>query len=340
MTNIKTYVSNRLGIRFIKFDDKILTSDGVLLEHEKINSLTKEEYDDLKKNESKYDYEISKINNVLTLKSIPLENKIDKQIKKVKNIPKKKKIKISFNFFARYSLLFVSVICACLSIYYTTLYFMTYVMGTIIPLMLSSSMFVYSLMGFQFVEELKKRKKYIMSIVLVVTSTMVLLFSMYSSADVNFTRLQKTIDIYTTENKTSLIAESKKNNIDEMILILKEEKISIEKEKIDISNQIQYNIENDKGSRNVDLNYQLNRRNNRIKEINDKTAELVEEKSKLIEENNLISEIDNKPKTFYNLLGNLFHIKGEVLQMIVMMIASVFIDAISPIALWIYKKKL
>ena len=126
----------------------------------------------------------------------------------------------------------------------------------------------------------------------------------------------------------------------ERILILKEEKISIEKEKIDISNQIQYNIENDKGSRNVDLNYQLNRRNNRIKEINDKTAELVEEKSKLIEENNLISEIDNKPKTFYNLLGNLFHIKGEVLQMIVMMIASVFIDTISPIALWIYKKKL
>ena len=61
---------------------------------------------------------------------------------------------------------------------------------------------------------------------------------------------------------------------------------------------------------------------------------------KYVEENNLISEIDNKPKTFYNLLGNLFHIKGEVLQMIVMMIASVFIDAISPIALWIYKKKL
>lgn len=375
MANIKTFVNNRLGIRYIKVsNDKILTSDGVLLEYNVIPTITPEDYGFLKRTEARYDYAKSKEACKLVLKPTkpinPLNNRKNAVVlnltdktkelfnmntdlvkdttseeKTNANLKIKKDITLSnifsFENVGRWFLLYVSIVCACLSIYYTSDYLYKYIGTKIIAVTLSSSMFIYSLIGLQFVEDLKRKKKKGMSFILVVTSVITIIFSMYSSADVNFTRLQKTIDIYRVENKTVILADSKKNSIDEMINLLKEEKNGLEKEKNDISSQIQYNIENDKGVRNSDLNYQLNRRNNRIKEINDKITSLTIEKMNIVEENNLDmnNNVETKPKTFYNLVGDLFGIKGEVLQMIIMMIVSVFIDIISPVALFLFRSK-
>lgn len=365
-----------LGITYFEVPNKkgyILTSDGVLLQEQVLKRITKEAYEFMKKQNAIYDYERSKVDGFLDIKDkvrfTPNEEEIKptkpaiepiveepKKIKQIKHTEEKpivKKIKIVKNFkdvnlfrmFMPYCMLILSVCCSCLSVYFTGTYLQK-LQSPIISYVISFCMLIYGLIGSQLTRDSYHNGHKVKGTVFLLTSICTIGFSMLTSLEVNYSKYMNNHMVEVKENtidnanliKYNLLLEEEKSNKEEierfnkdiefqktqyMIMWDSEKKQNVVVEGR-ISNTAQNKIENDLKS--------ISSLTNRNKEIKSQLMELAE-KGVNIEVKQSKSD---KTKSLTELIGAIFHISGNTVAMLILILPSIFIDVVNVLAISIY----
>ena len=405
---LKTWESKHLGCNYVLLTDgsnRVLTSDGILLEYPVYQNLGISQYNELKKTKSRYDYiktiQTGKLSlkvpkpyplfdeDTTTTSTTSLKNEDTTKIEKasvkttagkniVKTFPRnvwqniktdtkvttefsknekssnnkessnsegnsnnekilKNEIKADtpkinadtvkrnyINIAERIIMLLISCMTIILSIYYTRAYLLK-TNGAFISTLLSVSMLLYSLIGLQLVTVFKKKKKYTRAFLFMSTSIMTILFSMFTSLDVNVTRyLDKVKIVREEESKT-----------DSNVIIL--QSIKDQKEQ----NRKRYDI------LVKDMEYYAQRKLNtftqreELKELDRKYEELAQKEIDIINSTsmpNTTSTTDKAKKnksvnSLVDIIGNILSVDSNIIQMLVMCFASIFIDVLAPLAL-------
>lgn len=274
-----------------------------------------------------------------------VETKSDK-VKEIKKIEKH-----SFNLFDwAYPkiMILITLICSTLSVYFTATY-LRRLQNIILSYAISLSMLLYGLIGFQIARRKQKEKKHKQAFIYYTTSILVILFSMLSSIDVNYSK-------YKIHHANEEITYNTNDGVRISYNILKQE---LEDNKEIISNaqkdiefqQTQWVLAWDNElSKNVLLEGRISATaQEKIKEDNQRIEELTlrnkEINAKLIEyaqsgitmnkeEGNL-----EKSKSLTDLLGMLLGLSGDLIQLIFLLVPSFFIDIIGVLSLSIFVDK-
>lgn len=336
----------------ISTGSRVLTSDGVLLNYEEFKNLTQNQYEVLRKTKYKYDYQLTiqteKLTKAVSNKQQPnpavmakkllhtnknetaLEESEKPEEVPVNPIPKVetiiKTVKAStakiciINVIERIIMLCISIMAIILSIYYTrTLLIQTN--SKLIATLLSVSMLLYSLVGLQFIPVFKKKKNYIKVVLLFTTSIMTLIFSMFTSLDVNIAH-------YLANNK---VIEQEQRKTNSSVLILENIKEQKEQNRKTVEMLMQ------------DIEYYASRKLNtytqreQIKQLDAEYKELSQQEIEILNGNTAVSENLEKKKTaptsLVEIIGSLIGVDKNIVQMFIMCFASIFIDIIAPLAL-------
>ena len=275
-------------------------------------------------------------------------NEVKETVKKEEKQEIKNTEKYSFNLFDwAYPkiMILITIICSTLSVYFTATY-LRRLQNIILSYAISLSMLLYGLIGFQIARRKQKEKKRKQAFVYYATSIMVILFSMLSSIDVNYSK-------YKIHHADEEITYNTNDGVRISYNILKQE---LEDNKEIISNaqkdiefqQTQWVLawDNELG-KNVLLEGRISATaQEKIKEDNQRIEELTlrnkEINAKLIEyaqsgitmnkeEGNL-----EKSKSLTDLLGMLLGLSGDLIQLIFLLVPSFFIDVINLMAISIY----
>lgn len=377
---MKELKNNDLGITYFEVPNKkgyILTSDGVLLQEQVLKRITKEAYAFMKKENAIYDYERSKVDGFLDLKDkvrfVPNEEEIKpiseepkkiKQVKQIKPIEHKeepKKVEVEhkesfkdvnlFRMFMPYCMLILSVCCSILSVYFTGTYLQK-LQSPIIAYVISFCMLIYGLVGSQLTRDSFHSKHTFKGIVFLLTSICTIGFSMLTSLEVNYSKYMNNHMVEVKENtidnanliKYNLLLEEEKSNKEE-----------IERFNKDIEFQkTQYMIMWDSEKKqNVIVEGRItsvaqNKIDEDLKSISSLVTRNKEIKSQLMElaEKGVNVEVkqskSDKTKSLTELIGAIFHISGNTVAMLILILPSIFIDVVNVLAISIYndlKKK-
>ena len=352
----------------------ILTSDGVLLQEQVVKRITKEAYEFMKKQNAIYDYERSKVDGFLDIKDkvrfTPIEDEVKstiepiveepkkiKQVKQIKQVEEPKKVlevkhivKTAksvnlFRMFMPYCMLILSICCSCLSVYFTGTYLQK-LQSPIIAYVISFCMLIYGLVGSQLTRDSFHAKHTFKGIVFLITSICTIGFSMLTSLEVNYSKYMNNHMVEVEENtvdnanliKYNLLLEEEKSNKEE-----------IERFNKDIEFQkTQYMIMWDSEKKqNVVVegrisNTAQNKIDNDLKSISSLTTRNKEIKSQLMElaEKGVNVEVkqskSDKTKSLTELIGAIFHISGNTVAMLILILPSIFIDIVNVLAISIY----
>ncbi len=358
---LKTMGNKSLGINYFfvpdNKDNLILTSDGVLVNYDTFKMLSKKEYEELKKQNSSqlYSYEKSKNQGRLILKDnaeISLEklletnredNKVEemqefvaeKEIKKPteksRKVSNKKVFKKKFNFFKsvfnveRFIMLLISIFTIILSIYYTYSYLLK-TNPPLIAMILSISMLLFSLIGVQLISVFWKKKNYLISILLAFTSLTTIVFSIYTSLEVNMAR-------YLEDTKVVEV-EKAKTSTDNLLLESLQRQMTENRKQVEITtSDMEYY--KSRGLNTFSQREILDRLNAEYKEMSEKEMEILSGNVEVV----IDKQSENSYSTASSLaevVSNAIGINRDTFQMIITIFASCFIDLISPIALFIF----
>lgn len=367
---MKELVNKDLGFTYFEVPNKkgyILTSDGVLLQEQVLKRITKEAYLFMKKQNAIYDYERSKVDGFLDLKDkvkiLPMEETKpseeekpleEKKVKKIKEPIVKEKKSVSwsdvtsknlFRMFMPYCMLILSVCCSCLSVYFTGTYLQK-LQSPIIAYVISFCMLIYGLVGSQLTRDAFHNKHTFKGIVFLVTSICTIGFSMLTSLEVNYSKYMNNhiveVEETTIDNanliKYNLLLEEEKSNKEE-----------IERFNKDIEFQkTQYMIMWDSEKKqNVIVEGRITsvaqtKIDNDLKSISSLTERNKEIKSQLMElaEKGVNVEVkqskSDKTKSLTELIGAIFHISGNTVAMLILILPSIFIDVVNVLAISIY----
>ena len=358
---IKQWRNENLGVNYFYLPNakngEILTSDGVLIPYNEFKSMTSEAYNSRKNISGGYDYNLSRQSERLVKKAlIPNQPKEQIKIKKIADVPKvqtekEKTEKKPFNLFdfAYPKLMIVlTIVCSLLSIYFTATYLQR-LQSVYIAYSISTAMLIFGVVGFQIGRRAKKKGHKKQAFVYFLTSILVISFSMISSIDVNYSKFKMNHkDVEISYN----VDEGKQMNYELIVRQIEDNKTEIERLYSDTEFQkTQYVLawDNDLG-KNVLIEGRISstaqskitENNARIeflmqenKELNKKLMEYSEsgvsmEKQKLT---------DERAETLTDLLGSLFHVSGNVIQLIFLLIPSFFVDIINLMAVSIYCSK-
>lgn len=367
---MKELVNKDLGFTYFEVPNKkgyILTSDGVLLQEQVLKRITKEAYLFMKKQNAIYDYERSKVDGFLDLKDkvkiLPMEETKpseeekpleEKKVKKIKEPIVKEKNSVSwsdvtsknlFRMFMPYCMLILSVCCSCLSVYFTGTYLQK-LQSPIIAYVISFCMLIYGLVGSQLTRDAFHNKHTFKGIVFLVTSICTIGFSMLTSLEVNYSKYMNNhlveVEETTTDNanliKYNILLEEEKSNKEE-----------IERFNKDIEFQkTQYMIMWDSEKKqNVIVEGRITsvaqtKIDNDLKSISSLTERNKEIKSQLMElaEKGVNVEVkqskSDKTKSLTELIGAIFHISGNTVAMLILILPSIFIDVVNVLAISIY----
>ena len=181
----KRLYPNGKCINYIKFDDFVLTSDGIVLSNDELLTISYDDYiNKVISTQLKYNYEASIRNNQLIydIEEMPSETSekedvitdevefptfnIQSEIKNIK--PKKVQKKIKKIDFLTLVLDSIVVSCSILSIYFTATY-LTKLQNIFIGYLISFSMLMYGLISSQITRESFRNKKYLRGSLFLIT---------------------------------------------------------------------------------------------------------------------------------------------------------------------------
>ena len=282
-----------------------------------------------------------------TKEFIESEKKKEMTLTEPKKIEEKKEVNL-FDISYPIIMLFITIVCSLLSINFTGIY-LTRLQSKIIAYAISTVMLLFGLIGFQMGRRSKKNGHIGRAIVYFVTSIMVVSFSMISSLDVNYSR-------YKANHKEIEIVENTDDGV-RLNYELIEKQIADNKEEIErLRNdtefqKTQYVLAWDNElKKNVLLEGQITKTaQTKITENNESIDKLLKENKslneKLIEyaESGISIEEENvtdKAKTLTDLLGSILNVSGNVIQLIILLTPSFFVDIIGILALGAYVDKL
>ena len=282
-----------------------------------------------------------------TKEFIESEKKKEMTLTEPKKIEEKKEVNL-FDISYPIIMLFITIVCSLLSINFTGIY-LTRLQSKIIAYAISTVMLLFGLIGFQMGRRSKKNGHIGRAIVYFVTSIMVVSFSMISSLDVNYSR-------YKANHKEIEIVENTDDGV-RLNYELIEKQIADNKEEIErLRNdtefqKTQYVLAWDNElKKNVLLEGQITKSaQTKITENNESIDKLLKENKslneKLIEyaESGISIEEENvtdKAKTLTDLLGSILNVSGNVIQLIILLTPSFFVDIIGILALGAYVDKL
>lgn len=271
--------------------------------------------------------------------------------KKIENKEDKVVTKKRFNLFdfayPKLTLIIV-IICSCLSIYFTGTY-MQRLQSVFIAYAISSAILIYGIIGMQIARRSWKEKKYFQSFMFGITAISVLIFSMFSAVDVNYAKFKESHqEIEVTYN----VNDGKKLSYD----LLKDE-LSENKKQIDLLNedikfqQTQWVLawDNEKkqnvlleGRISATAQQKISDDNVRIDELNKRNKEINQELREYAESGISVEKTESKTeraKSLTDLIGALFGISGNVIQLIILLIPSIFCDLINILGTTIYCQK-
>lgn len=273
---------------------------------------------------------------------------IDSEITSKEDVIKNKKKFNWFDFAYPRLTLIIVIICSCLSIFFTGTY-MQRLQSVYIAYAISCAILIYGIIGMQMARRSWKAKKYGQAFIFGITAIAVLMFSMFSAVDVNYAKFKESHkDIEESYN----VNEGKKLSYDLMKDELAENKKQIELLNEDIKfQQTQWVLawDNDlkknvllEGRISATAQQKITDDNVRIEELNKRNKEINEKLMEYAESGISVEKTESKTeraKSLTDLIGALFGISGNVVQLIILLIPSIFTDLINILGTTIYCQK-
>lgn len=241
-------------------------------------------------------------------------------------------------------MVFLMILCSCLSIYFTATYLQR-LQNVIVSYMISTCMLLFGIIGFQIARQRRKEQNKIQTFIYYFTSITVILFSMLSSIDVNYSKYKASHSndeiVYNTNDGIRMSYELIEKEIED-------NKKLIEKAQNDIKfQQTQYILswDSEKGKSvptdriTQEAQDNIKEYEKRIKELDERNKELngklIEYAQSGISMNTEEGKLE-KSKSLTDLLGRILHSSSDVIQLIFLLVPSFFIDIINILAVTIY----
>ena len=273
---------------------------------------------------------------------------IESEITSKEDVTQNKKKFNWFDFAYPKLTLIIVIICSCLSIFFTGTY-MQRLQSVYIAYAISCAILIYGIIGMQMARRSWKAKKYGQAFIFGITAIAVLMFSMFSAVDVNYAKFKESHkDIEESYN----VNEGKKLSYDLMKDELVENKKQIELLNEDIKfQQTQWVLawDNDlkknvllEGRISATAQQKITDDNVRIEELNKRNKEINEKLMEYAESGISVEKTESKTeraKSLTDLIGALFGISGNVVQLIILLIPSIFTDLINILGTTIYCQK-
>ena len=294
----------------------------------------------------------------------PIETTITEVPKSIENtvteVPKEKEVKVEtpivktkkefnwFDFAYPKLILVVVIICSCLSISFTKTY-MLRLQSLPIAYAMSSAILIYGIIGMQMARRSWRAKKYLQAFIFGITSISVLGFSMFSAVDVNYAKFKESHQVIEETYNTN---DGKKLSYDLLKEELTDNKVQIEKLNKDIEfQQTQWVLAWDSElKKNVLLEGRISSTaqekitddNNRIEELNKRNREINEKLREYAESGISVEKTESeteRAKSLTDLIGALLNVSGNIIQLIILLIPSIFTDLINILGTTIYVQR-
>lgn len=258
---------------------------------------------------------------------------------KHKKINKKEKTEINlFDFIYPKLILIVVILCSCLSISFTKTY-MLRLQSLPIAYAISISILIYSIIGMQMARRSWRAKKYFQSLMFGITSISILLFSMFSALDVNYAKFKESHQVI---EKAYNVDDGKKLSFDLYKEELVDNKKQIENLNKDIEfQQTQWSIMWDselmknvvlEGRISATAQQKISDDKNRIEELTNRNKEINEKLREYAESGTSVEKVKSdieRAKSLTDLIGAMLSVSGNIVQLIILLIPSIFTDLIN-----------
>lgn len=265
---------------------------------------------------------------------------------KQKKINKKEKTEINlFDFIYPKLMICLMIVCSILSIYFTGTYLQR-LQTPIIAYAISTAMLIYSLVGSQIGRRAWKNNHKLSAFIFGFTTICTIGFSMLSSIDVNYSKYKVA---HQSIEESYNVNEGKKLSFDLLKDELNENKKQIELLNEDIKfQQTQWSIMWDselmknvvlEGRISATAQQKISDDNARIEELNNRNKEINQELREYAESGVSVEKVETKTdraKSLCDLIGAMIGISANVIQLIFLLIPSIFIDLVNILAVCIY----
>ena len=265
---------------------------------------------------------------------------------KRKKINKKEKTEINlFDFIYPKLMICLMIVCSILSIYFTGTYLQR-LQTPIIAYAISTAMLIYSLVGSQIGRRAWKNNHKLSAFIFGFTTICTIGFSMLSSIDVNYSKYKVA---HQSIEESYNVNEGKKLSFDLLKDELNENKKQIELLNEDIKfQQTQWSIMWDselmknvvlEGRISATAQQKISDDNARIEELNNRNKEINQELREYAESGVSVEKVETKTdraKSLCDLIGAMIGISANVIQLIFLLIPSIFIDLVNILAVCIY----
>lgn len=265
---------------------------------------------------------------------------------KQKKINKKEKTEINlFDFIYPKLMICLMIVCSILSIYFTGTYLQR-LQTPIIAYAISTAMLTYGLVGSQIGRRAWKNNHKLSAIIFGFTTICTVGFSMLTSIDVNYSKYKVA---HQNIEESYNINEGKKLSYDLLKDELNENKKQIELLNEDIKfQQTQWSIMWDselmknviiEGRISATAQNKISEDKVSIEKLNIRNKEINEKLREYAESGVSVESVESKTdraKSLCDLVGSLIGVSGNVIQLIFLLIPSVFIDLVNILAVSIY----
>lgn len=265
---------------------------------------------------------------------------------KRKKINKKEKTEINlFDFIYPKLMICLIIVCSILSIYFTGTYLQR-LQTPIIAYAISTAMLTYGLVSSQIGRRAWKNNHKLSAIIFGFTTICTVGFSMLTSIDVNYSKYKVA---HQNIEESYNINEGKKLSYDLLKDELNENKKQIELLNEDIKfQQTQWSIMWDselmknvvlEGRISATAQQKISDDNTRIEELNNRNKEINQELREYAESGISVEKVETKTdraKSLCDLIGAIMGISANIIQLIFLLIPSVFIDLVNILAVSIY----
>ena len=265
---------------------------------------------------------------------------------KHKKINKKEKTEINlFDFIYPKLMICLMIVCSILSIYFTGTYLQR-LQTKLVAYAISTAILIYSLVGSQMSRRAWKANHKLSAIAFGFTTICTIGFSMLSSIDVNYSKYKVA---HQSIEESYNVNEGKKLSFDLLKDELNENKKQIELLNEDIKfQQTQWSIMWDselmknvvlEGRISATAQQKISDDNTRIEELNNRNKEINQELREYAESGVSVEKVETKTdraKSLCDLIGAMIGISANIIQLIFLLIPSIFIDLVNILAVSIY----
>lgn len=269
-----------------------------------------------------------------------------KKSSKHKKINKKEKTEINlFDFIYPKLMICLMIVCSILSIYFTGTYLQR-LQTKLVAYAISTAMLIYSLVGSQIGRRAWKNNHKLSAFIFGFTTICTIGFSILSSIDVNYSKYKIA---HQSIEESYNINDGKKLSYD----LLKDE-LNDNKRQIEILNedirfqQTQWSIiwDNElnknvviEGRISATAQQKISDDNTRIEELNNRNKEINQELREYAESGISVEKVETKTdraKSLCDLIGAMLGVSGNIVQLIILLIPSIFTDLINLLGTTIY----